>query len=104
MFRITYPPNSGRIWPVDLLKIDRSFVQGLPGEENDVAIVNAIIQLAKALGLKLLAEGVETPAQRDYLRAFQCDYVQGYLFARPMPREEFEQVYLNIDSTGIMRG
>jgi diguanylate cyclase (GGDEF)-like protein len=91
-------------YPVDLLKIDRSFVQGLPGEENDVAIVNAIIQLARALGLKLLAEGVETPAQRDYLRAFQCDYVQGFLFARPMPITEFEQIYLNNDAIDIIAG
>lgn len=90
-------------YPVDLLKIDRSFVQGLPGQENDIAIVNAIIQLAKALGLKLLAEGVETPSQRDHLRAHQCDYVQGFLFARPMPKEEFEAQYLQSDTISIIK-
>lgn len=89
-------------YPVDLLKIDRSFVNGLPDQENDIAIVNAIIQLARAMGLKLLAEGVETEAQRDKLKDFQCDYAQGFLFSRPISRTDFETQYLMTPQAGIM--
>lgn len=91
-----------KLYPVDLLKIDRSFVQGLPDQENDIAIVKAIINMAKAMGLRLLAEGVETEPQRDLLRSYECDYVQGFLFARPMPLADFESEYLNMGQAGII--
>jgi diguanylate cyclase (GGDEF)-like protein len=67
------------------LKIDRSFVQDLDASADARAIVEAVVRLAHALGLTVVAEGVETAAQRDVLRALGCDELQGYLFARPMP-------------------
>ncbi|RCW69297.1 putative bifunctional diguanylate cyclase/phosphodiesterase [Pseudorhodoferax soli] len=69
------------------LKIDRSFVQDLESSADARAIVEAVIRLAHALGLKVVAEGVETAAQQDVLTRLQCDDLQGYLFARPMAAE-----------------
>jgi len=77
-------------FPVDRLKIDQAFVRGVPGDCNDVAIVEAIVAVARALGLSTVAEGVETQAQADFLRARQCDTFQGFLYARPLPAGEFE--------------
>ncbi len=74
----------------DKLKIDRSFVQGLPGDADDRALVQAIIAMGRALGVTVVAEGVETPAQRDWLRAAGCMLQQGYLYARPMPAEALD--------------
>jgi EAL domain-containing protein (putative c-di-GMP-specific phosphodiesterase class I) len=71
-------------FPVDTLKIDRSFVHGLGQDEQDAAIVRSIIALARALKLSVIGEGIETVAQRLQLRAFGCDRGQGYLFARPL--------------------
>ncbi len=78
-------------FPLDVLKIDRCFVQGLPGDANDAAISEASISLAHRLGLQVVAEGVETQAQSDFLRACQCDMLQGYLFSRPVPGEEMRR-------------
>ncbi|HWM44703.1 MAG TPA: EAL domain-containing protein [Burkholderiales bacterium] len=69
--------------PVDCLKIDRAFVTQAAGGGRDAAITQAIISLAHALGLRVLAEGVETPEQREFLRAHACDEAQGYFYARP---------------------
>ena len=77
-------------FPIRRLKIDRSFVKGLPGDESDAGIVRAMIQLARSLRLKVVAEGVETPAQRDFLLQAGCDEYQGYLFAPALPPEAFE--------------
>ena len=71
--------------PIDRLKIDRSFVKDLPGSADDTAIVDAICALARTLGLSLVAEGVETPEQRDLLRQLGCEEGQGYWFSRPLP-------------------
>ena len=68
-------------FPLDALKIDRRFVRGLPADESDVAIVRAIVQMAHALGLSVVAEGVELPAQRDFLAQIGCNTYQGFLFA-----------------------
>jgi diguanylate cyclase (GGDEF)-like protein/PAS domain S-box-containing protein len=75
---------------IDYLKIDRSFTRNLAPDSSDMALSDAIIVMAHKLGLRVIAEGVETPEQRDLLAAAGCDYGQGYLFARPMPAEQFD--------------
>jgi diguanylate cyclase (GGDEF)-like protein/PAS domain S-box-containing protein len=77
-------------FPIDRLKIDRSFVCGVPDDQNDNAIVQAILAVARALGLATIGEGIETLAQAEYLREQGCDEFQGYLFAPPRPAEELE--------------
>ena len=74
---------------LDYLKIDRSFVKDLETDESDVAIAEAIVMMAHCLGLKIIAEGVETQGQRDLLATLGCEYIQGYFYAKPMPKEEF---------------
>jgi diguanylate cyclase (GGDEF)-like protein/PAS domain S-box-containing protein len=76
-------------FPVDRLKIDQSFVRDLSTDADDVAIAQAIITLGHTLNLRVIAEGVETPEQLAFLRRNQCDEIQGYLFGKPMPAEEF---------------
>ncbi len=68
-------------YPIDRLKIDRSFVRGVPGDESDTAIVRAVVQLARALGMMVIGEGVETEAQREFLQDIGCHQYQGFLFA-----------------------
>lgn len=77
---------------IDYLKIDRSFVMNLITDDSDKALVKAIITMAHSLQIKTVAEGVETEAQRDILIGFGCDYVQGYLYSRPVPADEFEKL------------
>jgi EAL domain-containing protein (putative c-di-GMP-specific phosphodiesterase class I) len=72
-----------KLFPLDVLKIDRSFVSGVDSDTDDRAIVKATIDMAHALGMTVVAEGVETREQEEHLRAFGCDRVQGYLYARP---------------------
>lgn len=79
-----------KVFPVDILKIDQSFVRGLENDPQDRAIVKTIVDLAGNLHLGTVAEGVETEAQAALLRAFGVDELQGYLFAQPMPALEFE--------------
>jgi len=79
-----------KLFEIDRIKIDRGFVKDIESDPNDAVIVAATIALAHSLGLGVVAEGVETEAQRDFLRAKQCDEAQGYLFARPMPVAQFE--------------
>ena len=75
---------------IDYLKIDRSFVQGLALQSSELALCEAMIVMAHKLGIAVIAEGVETAAQRDLLTNAGCDYAQGYFFARPLPPEDFE--------------
>lgn len=84
--------------PIDTLKIDRSFVSDLPSDIEDRAIVKAIIRMGKALGLRLVAEGVETPEQAEFLRRNHCDELQGFLFSRPIPGDEFA-AFMNAPAT-----
>jgi EAL domain-containing protein (putative c-di-GMP-specific phosphodiesterase class I) len=74
-------------FPVDALKVDRSFVDGLGREPEDTAICTAVVSLAHALGLRAIAEGVETPEQLAELRTLGCEMAQGYLFGKPQPAE-----------------
>ncbi|WP_442967239.1 sensor domain-containing protein [Pseudomonas sp. WJP1] len=82
-------------FPIDVLKIDRTFVDGLPSGEQDAQIARAIIAMAHSLNLAVIAEGVETQEQLDFLREHGCDEVQGYLFGRPMPAHTFEGQFSN---------
>ena len=78
--------------PVDVLKIDRSFISGLPSDRASVTLVSSIIGLASAFNLAVVAEGVETLGQLDMLRRLRCDYSQGYLHSRPVPAAELERM------------
>ncbi|MGI5012422.1 MAG: putative bifunctional diguanylate cyclase/phosphodiesterase [Janthinobacterium lividum] len=78
-------------FPIDTLKIDRSFTTGIPADGSDCAIAGTIISMARQLGLRVIAEGVETVEQLDFLREAGCDEVQGYLYSKPLPAFEFER-------------
>jgi diguanylate cyclase (GGDEF)-like protein len=78
-------------FPIDRLKIDRSFVSGLPGEDSDTAIVQAIVHMGRALRLRIVAEGVENEAQRRFLQEAGCDQYQGYLYAPALDVAAFER-------------
>jgi len=75
-------------FPIDSLKIDRSFVTELPGNQDDASIAQAVITMGHALRLKIVAEGVENEAQLDFLAANSCDEMQGYFFSRPLPADQ----------------
>ena len=75
-------------FPLDTLKIDRSFVTDFPLKTHDTAIVSAIIAMAEALSLNVIAEGVETVEQLNGLRAYNCQAAQGFLLSHPMPVED----------------
>lgn len=79
-------------FPLDTIKIDRSFVQDLVESPSDAAIASTIIALAKGLDFKVLAEGIETPAQMDVLNKMGCDYAQGYWFSRPLTVQQVEDL------------
>jgi len=84
--------------PVDILKVDRSFVKDLPNNSDDREITSLIITLAKKLNRKVIAEGVETKGQIDFLRENGCDYGQGYFYAKPLPADEFLVALFNWDN------
>ena len=76
-------------FPLDILKIDQSFVQDMSGDTDVAAIVKAIVGLARSLQLAITGEGIETSDQLAFLRDHHCDCAQGYLFSRPVPEQEF---------------
>jgi EAL domain-containing protein (putative c-di-GMP-specific phosphodiesterase class I) len=79
-------------FPLDRIKIDRTFVRGVPDDPDDVAIVHAIVATARQLRLCVVAEGVETPEQRAFLKDCGCDEIQGHLLGPPLPAEDFSAV------------
>jgi diguanylate cyclase (GGDEF)-like protein/PAS domain S-box-containing protein len=80
---------------IDYLKLDKSFVSNLENDASDLALSEAIVVMAHKLGIRVIAEGVETQAQQAILKKIGCDYAQGYLFAKPMPAGEFEVLLAN---------
>jgi diguanylate cyclase len=82
-------------FPVDILKIDRYFIQNLTKNNKTKAIATAIIQMARVLNLNLVAEGVENVAELDFLKEQQCNEIQGYLFSCPLPAKDFEKLLLS---------
>ncbi len=82
-------------FPLDCIKIDRSFIKDIPTEADDMAITKGVIALGHSLRLKVVAEGVETVEQRDFLRSNDCDEIQGYLFSKPLPAEEVTALLKN---------
>jgi diguanylate cyclase (GGDEF)-like protein len=78
-------------FPLDYMKIDQSFVRGIPEDRDDVAITRTVLALARNLGLGVIAEGVETEAQWEFLKGLGCDEIQGYFVSRPLPVEDFDR-------------
>ncbi len=89
-------------FPIDILKIDRSFIKDIPGDKADEAITDAIIAMSKSLKIKVVAEGVETVEQLQFLRARGCDEIQGYFFSRPVAAAEFAKLLTeNLESPRV---
>ena len=86
-----------RLFPVDILKIDRSFIASIDGSPQSSALIHTLVQLGKSLGIETLGEGIEDAAQLRRLQTEGCESGQGYLFACPMPTEDFDQF---IDDAG----
>ncbi len=79
-------------FPIDYLKIDISFIKDITADPDAAAIVTAIISMAHSLGLKTIAEGVETREQREILRPLRCDIIQGFYYSRPVPAADIEPI------------
>ncbi len=79
-------------FPIDTVKIDQNFVRDLTHSPNDGAIISAVISMARALKLRVVAEGVETEEQLAFLRQQRCDTIQGFWYSHPLPAEEFEAI------------
>jgi diguanylate cyclase (GGDEF)-like protein len=90
--------------PIDKLKIDQSFVRELPTDEEDAAITRAVVALSRSLGLRVVAEGVESPSQRDFLRGLGCEQAQGYLFGHPVAAADFPVEKLASSRTSNKKG
>jgi EAL domain-containing protein (putative c-di-GMP-specific phosphodiesterase class I) len=88
-------------FPFDILKIDRCFITNIDKNPKNAVITKSIIEMAHQLDLKVIAEGIETEAELNFLVEHQCDEVQGYIFARPLPKEEFEKLLFSKQSFPI---
>jgi EAL domain-containing protein (putative c-di-GMP-specific phosphodiesterase class I) len=84
-------------FPIDTIKIDRSFVRDLPQDSEDQAIAQAIISMGKALGMTVVAEGVENAEQEAFLRAHGCDEMQGFLISKPLPARQMAELLRPVD-------
>jgi EAL domain-containing protein (putative c-di-GMP-specific phosphodiesterase class I) len=82
-------------FPFDILKIDQCFINNINGNPKNTAITTALISMAHQMNLKIIAEGVETPGQLDFLCRHNCDEMQGYLFSKPVIASEFQQLMTN---------
>jgi EAL domain-containing protein (putative c-di-GMP-specific phosphodiesterase class I) len=91
-----------RRFPIDKLKIDRVFIDEIVSRPEDASIVRAIVSLAHSLRLKVVAEGVETPAQLDFLKTAGCDEYQGYHFSRPLSAADFETLFRESHSDDVL--
>ena len=78
--------------PIDVLKIDQSFFKESVHKEKDNIVIKGIIDLVNKLGIRTVAEGIETAEQVDFLKAVNCNMIQGYFFYRPLPEDNFEQI------------
>lgn len=81
--------------PIDKLKIDQAFIRNLPNDEEDSAIAKTVIALSKCLNLKVIAEGVETKEQKDFIVQNGCDNIQGYYYSQPIIADKFEEILQN---------
>jgi EAL domain-containing protein (putative c-di-GMP-specific phosphodiesterase class I) len=81
-------------FPLDYIKIDRAFISDVMTNRIDADIVRTIIALAQALEVEVIAEGVETTMQRQFLKEMQCHYLQGFLLSKPVPAEDIERLFL----------
>jgi len=90
--------------PLDQLKIDRSFVRDILVDESSAAIAQTIVSLSRAMGLPVIAEGVETEAQREFLIRIGCHAFQGFLFSQPLPLKEFEDHWLTNARNAVSAG
>ncbi len=93
--------NHLKRFPISIIKIDRSFISDITTDSDDAAIVSAIIAMAHNMSLKVVAEGVETKAQLNYLRNLDCDEIQGYLLSPPVPVNEIEELLDKINAGGV---
>jgi EAL domain-containing protein (putative c-di-GMP-specific phosphodiesterase class I) len=82
--------------PISKIKIDREFIKDIPYDKDDVIITKTIINLAKNMGLGVIAEGVENEIQKNFVFENGCDYVQGFYYSKPVPADEFEKKFLSI--------
>jgi diguanylate cyclase (GGDEF)-like protein len=88
-------------FPINTIKIDRTFIRDIPKDADDMAITSVIITLAHSLRLAVVAEGVETQAQRDFLQAHDCNLMQGYLLSPPVPADVFEKKFLSLAAPAV---
>jgi EAL domain-containing protein (putative c-di-GMP-specific phosphodiesterase class I) len=87
---------------LDQLKIDRSFVRDMVANASSGAIAQAVISMGRAMGLSVIAEGVETEEQRELLASLGCHSLQGYLFSRPLPLEEFQSAWMDSPERSVL--